>query len=101
MNANEEEKKVIDAMSENEKATLRSAISLELSRAVMGYQSVDIYTISIFKQIPINSSLTETNIINALWEVEAVIGSVMKVGALAALRIKSMKEKEQTSTVVA
>jgi hypothetical protein len=48
----------------------------------MGYTSPSIYDITIFKRVAISSSLTESEIFNAVWEVEAMLTSIFVVGGV-------------------
>jgi hypothetical protein len=88
ISASAEEKTVLDAFTDDEKIAARLAITLELSRAVMGYKSDHdvLESITVFKRIPITHSLHEENIFSLVWEVEAMLGSIFIVGAMAAHR---------------
>jgi hypothetical protein len=88
--AGEEEKKDLEAMDEDERLYARLAIQLELSRAVMGYKAeTDILReLTIFKRIPITPQLNEEEIFNVMWEIEAMLGSIFTVGAMAIHRSK-------------
>ena len=85
--ASDEEKKDLESLSDDERTTAILAIKLELSRAVMGYRSDNVlHELTIFKRIPITPSLSEEEIFNVMWEVEAMLGSIFTVGAMALLR---------------
>jgi hypothetical protein len=80
----EEEKKLFRAFSQDELTAARLAIQLELSRAVMGYKTDNILEeLTVFKRIPISSTLTEEEVFNLMWEVEAMLGTLFTVGAMA------------------
>jgi hypothetical protein len=77
-------KKHLDALSEQQKAILRVKLALELSRGIIGYKtdawlSEDLW---IFKHVPISPTLSEETVINAIWEVEAMISIVYNTAAL-------------------
>jgi hypothetical protein len=88
--AGEAEKNALKALNDDELTAARLAIQLELSRAIMGYKAeVDVLQeITIFKRIPITTQLNEEEIFNAMWEVEAMLGSIFTVGAMAIHRNK-------------
>ncbi len=44
---------------------------------------------SLFKEVPITRSLTESGFISALWQIEAAINSVMAVNLLTEIQLKS------------
>lgn len=85
-----EEKAVLDTLSEDEKIAARLATTLELSRAVMGYKTDlgVLEEITIFKRIPITPSLHEEEIFRSVWEIEAMLGTMSIVGAMAIHRHK-------------
>ena len=59
----------------------------------MGYKfEYGFEKLRIFKRVPITSSLTAEEVYNALWEVEAMIGSIYAVARIAAQKHK-MKSK--------
>ena len=78
-----DDKQKIDSLSPDEQIALRLAVQLELSRAVIGYklEGVD-NKLTIFKRVPISHDLTETDILNAVWDVEAALHSIFTVGAM-------------------
>jgi hypothetical protein len=74
INLTEETKKLLDLLSDEQKAVLKVKLALELSRAVIGYKTdawlaEDLW---IFKHIPISSSLNEETVINTIWELEGL-----------------------------
>jgi len=86
----EEEHAAIAGFSEDEKTATQLAILLELSRAVMGYKTINgvLEDVTIFKRIPITPSLNEEEIFGLVWEVEAMLGTIFNVGAMAVHRNK-------------
>jgi hypothetical protein len=88
--AENDDRALLESLSEDEKTTARLAINLELSRAVMGYKSEKsvLDDITIFKRIPITPSLHEEHIFSLVWEIEAMLGSIFSVGAMAIHRHK-------------
>jgi hypothetical protein len=92
----EKDRESLNALSEDEKTTLRLATFLELSRAVMGYKSEKdvLEEITIFKRIPITSKLNIEEIINVLWEIEAMLGSLLLLQSAAVLRNKIQVKNE-------
>jgi hypothetical protein len=77
-------KKHLDALTDQQKAVLRIKLSLALSKGVIGYKtdawlSEDLW---IFKHVPISPTLTEETVVNAIWEVEAMVGIVYNTAAL-------------------
>jgi hypothetical protein len=97
--ASDEEKKLIDVLTGDEKIALRLAIQLELARSVIGYSSENIYEITMFKRVPISSSLGEAEILNAVWEIEAMLSSVFIVGGMALHRHNLRTAKEGTHEI--
>ena len=90
ISATPEEKAVLDTLSEDEKTAAGFAMTLELSRAVMGYKTDKgiLEEITIFKRIPITPSLHEEDIFELVWEIEAMLGTIFIVGAMAVQRHK-------------
>ena len=80
----DEEKKELESFNDDERIAMKLAIQLELSRAVMGYKTENIlHELTIFKRIPISPALSEEEIFSLMWEVEAMLGSIFTVGAMA------------------
>ncbi len=80
----DEEKKELESFNDDERVAMRLAIQLELSRAVMGYKTENfLHELTIFRRIPITPALSEEEIFNLMWEVEAMLGSIFTVGAMA------------------
>jgi hypothetical protein len=80
----DDDKKKIAEWSDDEKIATRLALQLELSRAVMGYKTDDWFNeLTIFKRIPITPTLNAEETFKVMWEVEAITGSILSVGAVA------------------
>jgi hypothetical protein len=78
-----DEQKMIAGLSDDEKTSMRLAIQLELSRAIMGYTTQDILAeLTVFKSIPITETLTPEEVLNMIWHVEAMLSSIFIVGAM-------------------
>jgi hypothetical protein len=90
-----DDKKQIEELSEDELAGMRLAVYLELSRAVVGYKMDGMESLTIFKRVPVSSTLTEADILNAIWEIEATLSSIFNVGAMILLRHRINKQKAQ------
>ena len=93
-------KKLLDGLSETEKVALKLGIRLELSRAVMGYNSEGIHDFAIFKRVPISTSLGDSELLNALWQVEAALNSAFMVGALVLARHEANQKDIQNENLV-
>jgi Uncharacterized conserved protein (DUF2299) len=83
--AGPEEKKYLETLTEDEKVAASLAMKLELSRAVMGYRTDKgiLEDVTIFKRVPIGPALNEEEIFKLVWEVEAMLGTIYIVGAMA------------------
>lgn len=82
VNPSDEEKKLIEQLSSDEKIDYKLAMQLELSRAIIGYKTDNFFEgLTIFKRIPITSTLTAEEILNGIWEVEAMLTSIFVMGA--------------------
>ena len=91
----EDEQKNIAQLSDDERIAVALALKLELSRAVMGFSTEDIFKgIIVFRRIPITPQLTTEELFNAIWDVEAILNSLFNVSALAWQR-HHMHEKRQ------
>jgi hypothetical protein len=85
VNVPEDQKTELESLTPDEKITARLAIQLELSRAIMGFKTDNLLfsDLYIFKRIPVTSHFREDELMNVIWEVEAMITSVYMVGASA------------------
>ncbi len=91
----DDEKAIIARMSDDEKISLRLALELELSRAVMGYTTQNMLdSLTIFKRVPITETLSAEDLLTVMWEVEAMLTSLFVIGALGFHR-HSLRQKEE------
>lgn len=84
-----EQNKSFEDFTVDEKAEARLEIQLELARAAMGYTAPDVLAdFTLFRRIPITSSLSLDEVSRTLLEVEAALQSVFLTGAKLLLRKK-------------
>jgi hypothetical protein len=92
-----EEMESIKSFTDDEKRSLRLSMFLEMSRAVMGYKTEKdvLEEITVFKRIPISSKLKLEEIINVVWEIEAMLTTLLLLQSAATFRSK-MRTKNET-----
>jgi len=83
ISATPEDRKFLESFTDDEKVETRFAILLELSRAVMGYKSEKdvLEEITVFRRVPITPSLDESEVFRLMWEVEAMLATIITVQA--------------------
>lgn len=76
---------ILATLSEREKKAAELAMLLELSRAVIGYTTERgvLEDVTIFKRVPITPALNEEEIFGLVWDIEAMLGTIFIVGAMA------------------
>jgi len=70
-------------------------MQVELSRAVIGYlaeKDMLLDGLTIFKQIPITESLSTAVVLNVMWEIEAMIGTLYAMVGLAVYKQNAGKK---------
>lgn len=82
---NDVDRKDFSEFTEYERAQAVLQLKIELSRAIMGYRTDGFFDqeLIIFKHLPISEFLNEDSVINAIWDMEAMINTVVCSGALA------------------
>ncbi len=94
------EKKIVAELTELEKYEALFNIQQEIWRGVFGFDSRKFETsgLTIHIRIPITENLTETDVLNAIWRMEAILGNIMAIeGRTAILHRESQKGKEKSN----
>lgn len=95
---NAAEKAAFDGLSTDDRMRAMAEVRLELTHAVVGLvipeTMADGY--SVFRQLPVTGTLTESQFIREIWGIEAVVNSIIVVNNLTQIRLRSegkIKEK--------
>jgi hypothetical protein len=90
----EEEKQILDTMSDLEKYEALFQIQRELWRGGFGYDSRNVATtgLIILLRIPITATISETSVIDAIWRMEAIVSHIIAMNSMAVVRYKANKE---------
>jgi hypothetical protein len=95
LNLTEEEKRIVATLSDDEKFDALFHIQRELWRGEFGFNSEKIATtgLTLSMRIPITADITEAQVINGVWKMEAIIGNILGINARA-VREYSKKKKD-------
>ncbi len=90
----EDDKAILADFTEDERVSALLSLKLELARAGVGYSGLTAIDsgLNIFTKIPINHALSEDQLIESIWKLEAVVNQVYLIGAIAAQRHKASQK---------
>lgn len=97
---NDEEKAVAKEMTESELLESLLAIQQELWRGAFGFNTTEILTegLHISLKVPITPDIAETDVMNAIWRMEAILGNVIGLNTKTVLNYKLKKGRKADET---
>jgi len=98
----DEEKRIIQELSDLEKFDALFNVQQEIWRGLFGFDSRNITTtgLTLNLRIPITENLSETAVLGAIWRMEAIIGNIMGINARAVLHHNEFKKEKPSGEQV-
>ena len=95
------QKDFVITMSQDEQLEAMSGIQQELMRARIGYNTVDVINdgFIMFKKVPIRATMHEEDVMDAVWDVEAMISMILQKNALTEIAIRKKRGQQIEGTI--